>query len=73
MTAYVVRVVDRGLVRGVPVVDVLLSRVDGGVRSTLLHSVGLNLSPASAEELAAGLGELGLRVEREGPPGAVDA
>lgn len=62
MTSYVLELVDRGVVRGVPVVDVYLFRDDGGVQSLELCST--DRSPRGAEELASAFAELGVRVER---------
>lgn len=68
MTHYVLRVVDRGSPKGVPEVDAYLLRVDGGAEACQMHTVLLGLSPKAVEALAAGLGELGVRVERVAVP-----
>lgn len=60
------RLVDRGLVNGVPVVSVYLLRASGGAHECLLSSAGG--SPATADSLAEGFGELGVRVERVSRP-----
>lgn len=61
---HLLRVVDRGELNGVPVVDVyLVARSPGGSESGLMHSTGL--SPKSADELAGLFKGWGLRVERE--------
>lgn len=65
---YLLRVVDRGTLRNVPVVDVYFLRIDGGCEACVMHSVHLGLSPKSAEELATYFGGLGVRVEREARP-----
>jgi len=66
--SYILRVVDRGAPKGVPVVDVYLLRIDGGCEACVMHSADLGLSPKSVEELAAYFGGLGVRVEREARP-----
>lgn len=60
--SYVLRLVGRGLVGGVPVADVYLVRRDGPAEFAVMFSTGL--SPVSAEELAEAFGDLGVRVER---------
>jgi len=60
------RLVDRGMIQGVPVVSVYLLRENGGAEECLLSSSGG--SPATADMLASGLGELGIRVERVSRP-----
>lgn len=62
---YLFRVVDRGSPGGVPVVDAYLLLVDGGVERCLLSTLCNRLSPPEADSLAAGLAELGVKVERE--------
>ena len=68
MKQYVFRVVDRGLVKGVPVADAYLLLRRGESESCLLHTCGLSLAPPAVEEIALGLGELGVRVERVAMP-----
>lgn len=70
MREYVLRVVDRGSPKGVPVVDAYLLEVSGGAEACVLHTVHLGLSPQRVGEVAAGLGELGVRVERAAVPAA---
>lgn len=62
---YLLRLIDRGSIRGVPVVDMQLLRVDGPAHACVLHSVGLGLSPPTAAHLAESFAVLGVAVERE--------
>lgn len=68
MISWHLKAVDRGLISGVPVVDVYLIRSDGGAEQCVLHSWGKSLSPVLADELCEGLGELGIGVVRERHP-----
>lgn len=70
---YLLRVVDRGTVNGVPVADAYLLRVEGAAESCLMSTATLRLSPVSVEEIVAGLGELGVRVERVAMPSVDEA
>jgi hypothetical protein len=67
-------VAARGLVRGVPVVDLYLHRVDGGARSCLMSTYGMHLSPKDAEGVVALFAAAGVAVVRvEKPLGVSDA
>ncbi len=69
MVSYHLRVVDRGLIEGVPVTDAYLEVIHPNAgRSCLMHTVLLKLSPQTIEtHLVDGLAELGITVTREGP------
>ena len=64
-TTYLLRVVDRGSPKGVPVVDAYLLLVDGGVEQCLLSTLCNRLAPPEVDAMAEGLAELGVAVERE--------
>lgn len=61
---YLLRLADRGTVKGVPVVDVYLVRRIGPAEAGLMCS--RDLSPKTAEDLAAWFAALGVKVERKG-------
>lgn len=68
---YRLRVRDLGWERGVPSFRVQLLRADGPASFAVMSSG--DLSPATADELVQGFGELGVPVEREPPPVPVAA